>query len=256
MRTMNVVLAGASVLLLATAASAADRRVHETANLDPSGRFSLVMHNGTVTVTPSNQSRVTIDATIEPGEIGYDEDVDKVDIRVSGSGSSVHVDTNYDRVGYHRTGWLFAGDQRVLPPVHYTISLPSTASLEIEDHNATVRVTGMSGDVRISAHNGRIEANELGGAADITAHNADVRVGFTRFGKASEIETHNGSIDVRLPSDARFDIDARGHHLGVDSDFPVVARDLDRDTYVGNVNGGGARLRISTHNGSVRLRKS
>jgi opacity protein-like surface antigen len=255
MRKQNALLAGLAMLLLATAASAADRRVQQTVNLNPNGRFSLVTHNGSVTVSTWNQPRVQIDAVIEPGPSGYDEDVAKVDIRISGSGSSVDVVTDFDRVGYHSTGW-FLGTNRVLPYVHYTISLPATASVEIEDHNATVRVARLTGDLRVSAHNGRIEISEHAGATDITAHNADVRVEFARFAKEAEVETHNGAIELRLPSEARFNLDARGHHLGVDSDFPVVARQLDRNSYVGEINGGGTRLRISTHNGSVRLRRS
>lgn len=256
MRTKHVLLLSALLSLFATVAFAADRRVHQTVNLDQNGRFELVAHNGSITVTTWNQPRVEIDARIEPGEWGYEEDVDKVDIRISGSGRSVRVETNYDKVGYHTSGWLFVSSNRSLPPVHYTISLPAGAAVDIEEHNASVRVSGLTADVRVSGHNGRIDVLDHAGAADITAHNGDIRVAFTRFGKASEIETHNGSIEVRMPGDSRFDIDASGHHMGVDSDFPVVAKSLSRGTYVGNVNGGGTPLRISTHNGSVRLRRS
>jgi len=256
MRISRTLPLAAAVLFVAAAASAADRRIHQVVNLDPTGTFSLDMHNGSVTVTTWNQPRVQIDAVVEPGTNGFDEDVDKVDIRISGSGRSVRVETNYDAVGYHRVGWLFVGENRVLPPVRYTISLPASAAVEIEDHNATVRVAGLNGDLRVSAHNGSVDVDNHAGGVDLTAHNADVRVAFAQFGKPASLETHNGAIDVRLPGNSRFNLDASGHHLGVDSDFPVVAKHLDRSSYVGEVNGGGSRLRIETHNGSVRLRRS
>ena len=255
MRISKSILSAAAVLLFAATASA-DRRVHQTVNLDPTGTFSLDMHNGSVTITTWNQPRVEIDAVVEPGRYGYEEDVDKVEIRISGSGRSVRVVTNYDAVGYHKSGWLFGDNNRVLPPVRYTISLPASASVDIEDHNATVRVAGLNGDLRVTAHNGSVDVDNHAGSVDLTAHNANVTVEFARFAKPASLETHNGSIDVRLPRDSRFNLDASGHRLGVDSDFPVVARHLDRSSYVGEVNGGGSRLRIETHNGSVRLRRS
>jgi len=114
----------------------------------------------------------------------------------------------------------------------------------------------VQGDVRITAHNGSIDLQNVGGAATVNAHNADVHVEFNRFTRPSEIETHNGEIDIRLPSNARVNVNASAHHLDINSDFPVVAREMNRDTYIGGVNGGGPELRMTTHNGSLRLRRS
>ena len=242
------------VLLCSTVASAADRRVHRAVDLNANGHLSLVTHNGTISITTWNQPRVDIDARIEPAQFSSNDDVDKVEVRVSGSGSDVRIETNYDAIP-ERHNW-FGGTNRELPPVHYTISVPATASIDIADHNAEVRVAGVQGDVRVNAHNGSIDLSQIGGATSISAHNADVRVAFSRFARSSEIETHNGEIDIRMPAAARFNVNAHGHHLDVNSDFPVVASQLGRDEYVGNVNGGGPELRLTTHNGSVRLKRS
>lgn len=252
MRTRTVLVVSAIVLLCASVASAASR--HTAVAFDPNGRLSLSTHNGSVTVTTWDQPRIDINARIEPAEMGYDEDVDKVDIRVTGSGGSVRVETNYDAVA-SRASW-FLGTTRSLPLVHYTISLPPGASVEIEDHNATVRIAGVQGDVRVNAHNGRIDLSDVFGGVDVDAHNADVRVAFARFMRASSIETHNGEIDIHMPNDAHFNLNARGHHLDMRSDFAVLAREFSRESYVGNVNGGGPELRLTTHNGSLRLKRS
>jgi hypothetical protein len=247
-----------ALLLVATSASAlTERHVHQTLNLDPNGRFSLDTHNGSVTITTWNQAKVDIDARIEAGDSdALQEDIDATEIRISGGGSSVDVQSNYDRIGWRHSGWIFGGESRSLPPVHYTISVPATAMVRIEDHNASVRVTGLQGDLRVNGHNGSIEVANHSGAANITAHNGDVHLEFARFSKPTQIETHNGTIDIKVPSDARFELDASGHHLGVDSDLPITVRETNRDSYRGNVNGGGALLKIETHNGSVRLRRS
>ncbi|MBV9071793.1 MAG: hypothetical protein JO231_23995, partial [Acidobacteria bacterium] len=156
MRTKHVVLA-ALLLFITTAASAlTERRVHQTLNLDPTGRFSLNTHNGSITINTWNRPSVEIDARIDPGESDHQEDVDAVDVRISGGGSSVRVETNYDKVPYRSSSWWFGGNNRTLPPVHYTISVPASAVVDIDDHNATVRVSGLAGDLRVSSHNGRV----------------------------------------------------------------------------------------------------
>ena len=60
----------------------------------------------------------------------------------------------------------------------------------------------------------------------------------------------------RLPAGSRFHVNASGHHMDVDSDFPTTVTKAPREgRFVGDVNGGGPELRVSTHNGSLRLRK-
>lgn len=248
---MRTKLAIALLLLCSTTAFAADRRIHRSLDLTASGRLSLSSHNGTITITTWNRPTVDIDARIE--DVGNADDVNAVQVEIEGGGNSVRVETNYDRIP-ERYSWF--GIDRELPPVHYTISVPATSALEITDHNADVRITGMQGDVRVSAHNGSVELVDQGGAANIDAHNATIRAAFTRFDRNSSFETHNGEITLRLPSAARFNVNASGHHLDFESDFPVTAHRFARDEYVGGVNGGGPELRISTHNGGVRLRRS
>lgn len=241
------------MLFVATIATAAtEKRVHKTASVASSGNVSIDTHNGTVTVTTWNQPTVDVQARIEPAEFGSADDVDKTEVTVTGSGSEVRIESDYTAVPTHLT-WF--GVTRNLPLVHYTISMPATAKLTIDDHNADVKVSGLQNDVRVTSHNGSVKIDNLGGAANIETHNGDIRVAFNRFDRSSSFETHNGGIDVQLPQSARFRVNASGHHMDVDSEFPtVVSKSGDR--YLGEVNGGGPELKVSTHNGSVRLRKS
>src|SRR5581483_3975575 len=242
-----------SLLLVATLANAAtEKHVHKTAAVAANGIVSIDTHNGTVVVTTWNQPTVDVQARVEPAEFGSSDDVDKTEIKVTQSGTDVHIESNYDAVPTHLT-WF--GVSRNLPLVHYTIQMPASSRLTIEDHNANVKVTGLQSDVRVNSHNGSVDIAGLGGSADIETHNGDITVAFSRFDRNSSFETHNGGIDIRLPQSARFRINASGHHMDVNSDFPtVVSKSGDR--YLGDVNGGGAELRVSTHNGSLRLRKS
>lgn len=234
------------------AGAATERRVHKTANVAANGSVSIDTHNGTVVVNTWNQPTVDVQARIEPAEFGSNDDVDKTEIKVTGSGSDVRIESDYTAVPTHIT-WF--GVTRNLPLVHYTISMPATARLTVDDHNANVRVTGLQNDLRVTTHNGSVNVAGLAGAADIETHNGDITVAFARFDRNSSFETHNGGIDVKLPESARFRVNASGHHMDVDSQFPTVVT-KSGDRYIGDVNGGGAVLKVSTHNGSLRLRKS
>ena len=243
-----------SVLLIAAAAQAADKRIHKAVPLSANGNVSIDTHNGTIVVTTWNQPTVDVTARIEPGEWGSQDDVNDTDVKVSGSGNDVRIESDYSAVGTHIT-WF--GVSRNLPLVHYTVSLPASTRLSITDHNASVRVSGLRNDLRVSSHNGAVEVSDLDGGADIETHNGDIRVAYSRFARSSSFETHNGGIDIRLPAGAQFHVNASGHHMDVDSEFPTMVTKAPREgRFVGDINGGGPELRVSTHNGSLRLRKS
>ena len=245
-------LALVSLLLAVAPFALADRRIHKTLPLVASGRVIIDTHNGSVTVTTWSQATIDIDARIEATMSTRDEDVEKTNVKISGSGESVRIESDYDAVP-SRNSWF--GSTRELPPIHYTISMPATAQLDINAHNASVRVDGLRNDVEVETHNGRIELTDLNGGADLETHNGNVTVAFSRFDKASRIETHNGDVEVRVPAASRLHLEAHGHHLGFDSDFGVVTNRMNRSHYVGDVNGGGPELRFESHNGTLRLRK-
>ncbi len=247
------ILVSVILTVAAIAGASTERRIHKTMALDPNGSVSIETHNGTIVVTTWNQPTVDINVRIEPGDFGSSDDVNKTNVKVTGSGSSVRIESDYSAVPTH-FGWIYIS--RNLPLIHYTISMPANARLDIDDHNANVRVTGLRNDLRVNSHNGSVDVNDLDGSASIETHNGSVKVAYRRFAKSSSFETHNGGIDLRLPPDARFHVNANGHHMDVDSDFPtVVTRGPREGRYVGDVNGGGPELRVLTHNGSLRLRK-
>ena len=251
MRKANIAVS-VILFLMAMTAAASDKQIHKTVPLDPSGSLSIDTHNGTITVTTWNQPTVDVTARIERSDWASEEDVAKTDVKVTPSAGSVRIESDYTNVPTH---YFFFGESHSLPLVHYTISMPATARLSVEAHNTNVRVTSLRSDLRINTHNGSIEVNDYDGAATIETHNGDVRVAYSRFAKSSRFESHNGGIDIRMPAQARFHLNADGHHIGLNSDFPMTIGSSSSSHYVGDVNGGGPELRISTHNGSLHLRK-
>jgi hypothetical protein len=253
--TALIAVLAASLPLLAHAGTV--KNIHKTLPLGANGAVSIETHNGGINVLTWNQSAVDIEARIEAGDSDYPEDVEKTTVRISSSGNDVHIASDYTGVGEHALGWFGFGSERVLPPVYYTVRMPATARLNIDDHNATVKVAGLHSDLTIRSHNGSVEVRDLDGAADIGTHNGDVRLAFARFAHAATIETHNGSCDVRLPAATRFSIAVDAHRSDpVDSEFALARAGAERSSYSADINGGGPRLRFSTHNGSLHLGKN
>ena len=148
-------------------------------------------------------------------------------------------------------------DDGSLPFVHYTVVMPATARLEIEDYKSDTKVSDLKGDLNLNTYKGSVTVTGIEGAARINTYKGDIHVDFARFIRASRFETHKGTFDVGLPRDSRFDLDAdMGRRGGLESDFAITMRTTrsGREAMRGAVNGGGPELRFSAYRGSLRLR--
>src|SRR5436309_11683817 len=86
------------MLVAAVSSAASDKRVHKTVSLDPNGSVSIDTHNGSIVVTTWNQPTVDVTARIEPGEFGSDDSVQKTEVKVTGTGSRVRIESDYTGV--------------------------------------------------------------------------------------------------------------------------------------------------------------
>jgi hypothetical protein len=254
MRRSSILLAFAILTVLAAAAHAAEfKDVHKVVPIDANGRVTLDAHNGSVTITAWNQANVSIDARIEPVEhfdFDHPEDVQKTEVRVSGGGKNVDIESDYSAVPSHVS---LLGIQQSYPPIHYTINVPANAQLRIKTHNATVTVTAVKGDVEVETHNGNVDLTDIDGGASLETHNGDVRVVFASVARPSRIETHNGSASVVVPAAARMTVTVDSHRSSAfASDLPVTVK-ASGSTSSSLVNGGGTELKFFTHNGSMHL---
>ena len=253
---------GSSALLVAslfsfaaaTAGASMTKDVHRTVPLAANGSVSIEMHNGSASVTVWNQPGVDISARIESApESTHDEDVQATNVKVTGGGSSVSIESDYSAIP-ERWLWLGFGSGRILPLIHYTIRVPAAARVQLKDHNATTTVTGLRGEVMVRSHNGAVRLRDLAGAADIETHNGNIDVEFASFAQKSRFSTHNGDVEVTLPAASRLTLNADAHrHNPVTSDFPVVIRSIR--PLSATINGGGPELRFTAHNGELTLHK-
>ena len=238
----------------ATAGASMTKDIHKIAPLAANGSVFIEMHNGSASVVAWSQPSVDISARIESApESMHSEDVQATDVKVSGGGASVSIESDYSAIP-ERWLWFGLGSGRILPLIHYTIRVPATARVHLKDHNATTTVTGLRGDVTVQSHNGAVRLRDLAGAADIETHNGNIDVEFASFAQMSRFSTHNGDVKVTLPAASRFTLNADAHRQnGVTSDFPAVIRASRPLSAL--INGGGPELRFTAHNGELTLHK-
>jgi len=248
MRKLVIALA-----ILATASAGAAKEFHKTVPLAANGSVSLETHNGSIEVAPWAQASVGIDAKIEPAPNGsYPQDVNVTDVKVTGSGGSVSIVSDYDRVPDH--GILGISIYRELPLIRYVIHVPATAQFHITNHNASTQITGVHGDVRVRTHNGATTLRAIEGPIDVESHNGNVDADLARVPSRMAFESHNGNVTVHLPADARFNLRSSAHHSHFDCDYPMTQH-VSGDEMRAAVNGGGPELKIDVHNGDVRIKK-
>ena len=158
----------------------------------------------------------------------------------------------------------FFGDvhlERVLGPVHFhssrtdiqLVRLDGSVSLD----NGDLGVDNATGPVSVSTHAMDISLQRILG--EVRVSNADGSIAVTVLDPvaAMNLENRNGSVQVTLPEDAKFSVQAASADGEVNSDFQLSIKDAnDRSVASGSVGGGGPLLNIVAEKGDITLHKA
>jgi len=166
-----------------------------------------------------------------------------------------------------------------------------TGKVRVESSGGGVHVSDIQGDIQLSSSGGGVEATDIGGAArldssggSVVARNiqgdidagssgggvrieeahgevvADssggpVRVGFAAGNaRGGDIGSSGGGVHVWVDSKVGLDIDAHSSGGGIDCDLPVTIRGrVSRDSLKGQLNGGGAVLKLRSSGGGIDI---
>jgi hypothetical protein len=119
--------------------------------------------------------------------------------------------------------------------------------------SATARTGG--GDITLPSVKGAVEATTSGGDVTVAVVSREIKSGVS-------IRDSGGDVTLTLPADLRGEVDLQVHGIDGDdtlihSDFPEVSvtRQRNWQRASGVLNGGGPRIVVLTHSGSIRLRK-
>ena len=230
-----------------------------TYTVEPGGRFELINVNGRITAESSDGQDIVVEgrrtAKARSDEAAKDM-LAKLEIREEVSGTSVRVESRPPRMsgfGGHEIEWI--------------VKVPRGLTVDLRTTNGGVRLNGLSGEIHARTTNGGVK----GAGLVIDSIEASVVNGGVDIELASpldstdtvELTTVNGGVTLALPSESKATITARAVNGGVRaSDDLKIAREDEsneresRRRLSGTLNGGGARVNVSTTNGGVRLSRA
>ncbi|NBB72815.1 MAG: DUF4097 family beta strand repeat protein [Bacteroidetes bacterium] len=267
---MALLCTGVLLLTPALAQAQATRTVSETVSLDRDGEVELSAFTGEIIISTWDRAAVQIDVRIEGDD---QEQVDKTQIRIDGSGNRVTIETDYDELEERFLGIFDLGGNEDRPPTFYTITMPATAALSIDDFSSDIEVTGLrngleldtfSSTVRLRDLEGRIEAEtyssdfeavDIAGSIRLETFSGDATIAARALTDDFRFESFSGDVELLLPADAGFDLDVElGMSGDFDSDFALDNVETEGNEYRGSVNGGGPRIRFETFSGDLEIR--
>lgn len=139
-----------------------------------------------------------------------------------------------------------------------------SGSISVETSGGDIRVDRVGASAGARTGGGDIVLPSVRGGLEAQTGGGDVRVAIvTREVKGGvSIRDSGGDVTLTLPSDFRGEVslevrDADAQETLIRSDFPEIAVTRQHDTQraSGVLNGGGPKVVVQTHSGSIRLRK-
>jgi hypothetical protein len=141
--------------------------------------------------------------------------------------------------------------------VEFTVQVPAGVGFIGRTVNGDIRGSGLKADAEAVTVNGSIELSTRGTARATTVNGSiDAEMGALTSG-ALEFETVNGGITVTIPAGSGADVSASTVNGDITTDFPITVKGkFNKQRLTGTIGKGGADLRLTTLNGSIRLRSA
>ncbi len=268
MRPLSRIMLG--IVLLAPAAVSAQTRQNERdaftlSERVPAGQWIRARNiNGEMRVRASTSDKVEITAT-KTWRRGDPKDV-TIETKKASDGSilvcaiwantnTVCTENGYSTHNDDRHGW---DRDRNDVAVDFDIRVPKGVKVGVWSVNGGVSVDGVSNEVRAGTVNGGVDAVSSGGPVQASTVNGSVRATMGRLDGDQDLNfsTVNGSVVAEFSGDIDADIELSTVNGRFQTDWPVtITGRIDPRHLRATLGKGGRRIRLSTVNGNVELRK-
>ncbi len=223
--------------------------------LPAGGRIELVNINGRIEATAASGNEIELTGVRTAKAMSDEAAKDllaKVEIREEVSEGRVRVEVRAPRMSG------FSGHD-----VTWTVKVPKGMTVDFKTTNGRVLLEELSAvEIHAQTVNGGVTGTRLASSTiEASAVNGGVRMELASSlppdGRV-ELETVNGGVSLQLPETSRATINARAVNGGVEViDLDVALQgEKTRRRLEGTLNGGGARVNLSTTNGGVKLARA
>jgi hypothetical protein len=126
---------------------------------------------------------------------------------------------------------------------------------ELSSSGGAIRADGVAGDLEASSSGGGVDVRNAGGAVIADSSGGSVSVSFAPGnGRGGELGSSGGGVKAYIDPAVGLEIDAASSGGSVDCDLPVTGRgSVRRDRLNGQLQGGGALLRLRSSGGGVTI---
>jgi len=203
--------------------------ITRTAAMPANGTLDLKTFSGHVVIAATDGQQVTITAVRH----GSRQQLDRVRLDVTTSGSTVYVDANH-----HDHSWWH--DNVVDNDLE--VRVPRRTNLRITSFSAPVEIDGVdAAEVHAQTFSGRVE----------------IRVAKWDARQRIDVKTFSGTVALRVPDNARAHVDFDSFSGRLDAELPLTLHSTSRRNLSAELGSGGseAELRIRTFSGGVKIQR-
>ena len=219
-------------------------------NIAAGGRLEVSNINGTINAGPGDGPQVVMRAE-RIAKARNDEDAQellkKIEIVETTSADKVRVETKVPKMSWGRSGH----------EVKYWVKVPKGVAVNFETVNGGVRLENLDGEIVASTTNGGVTGKGLRGSVKADTTNGGVTIEMAAVTGDIDLETTNGGVRLRLPRDAKANLEARCVNGGIGIDeggwTSLQETEKSRRLFRGTLNGGGPRVSVETTNGGVHI---
>ena len=227
----------------------------------PAGSWIRVQNmNGDVVVTPSSGPNVEVTAE-KRWERGEPRDV-RFDVLRDGDNVTICALWDNDRQQSSCTATSYRTENNSGPrndvEVYFTIKLPRGMKVSANTVNGDADVAGATTQVHASSVNGEVHVATSAGPVSASSVNGSVDVEMTTIASNDDMSfsSINGDVVLRVPDPFDAVLTMSTVNGNVRSDFPITLEGrIDPRRMRGTIGKGGRRLKVSTVNGNLQIRK-
>ncbi len=213
--------------------------------LAPSGRVEIVNMNGDIDVAVGPPGTVGVSAIMSARAMTDD----RAKALLSESKIEEQATPEHVRLATVRAGRSGGFD------VHYKLTMPADARVDVTTSNGTLKADGMTGHVKAMVSNGGIELTGLRGTVDAASVNGHVSVKMAEVTGRVRVESTNGRIAIEVPKDSKATLNVRSVNGGITVTGLTAQEASGRRirSLESQLNGGGPEIDVRVTNGRITI---